>query len=103
MREMSASNMLLSTIVTVPQTKFTLKCLLNSLLYFIGLLVTINERQYLVWFIFINPLGPRILLKHAPLFPGFLANFDRFYLLCSKICRKNYSILTITSCVYFEE
>ena len=26
----------------------------------------------------VNPLGPRILLKHAPLFPGFLANFERF-------------------------
>ena len=34
--------------------------------------------------IMINPLGPRILLKHAPLFPGFLANFERFYLLVFK-------------------
>ena len=34
-REMLASNiMLLSTIVTVSQIKFTLICLLNSLLYF---------------------------------------------------------------------
>ena len=35
--------MLLSTIVTVSQIKFTLKCLLNSLPYFIGLLVIRNE------------------------------------------------------------
>ena len=50
--EMSASNvMLLSTIVTVSQIKFTLKCLLISLLYFIDFLVIINEQQYLVWFI----------------------------------------------------
>ena len=53
--ETSPSNMtLLSTIVTVSQIK--LDCLLNSLLYFIGLLVTRNERQYLVWFIFIKLL-----------------------------------------------
>ena len=32
----------------------------------------------------INPLGPRILLKHATMFPGFLANFERFYLLVFK-------------------
>ena len=32
----------------------------------------------------INPLGPRILLKHAPLFPGFLANLERLYLLVFK-------------------
>ena len=37
-REMS-NIMLFSTIVTVSQIKFTLKCLLNSLFYFIGLLV----------------------------------------------------------------
>ena len=29
-------------------------------------------------------IGPRILLKHAFLFPGFLANFERFYLFVSK-------------------
>ena len=32
----------------------------------------------------VNPLGPRILLKHATMFPGFLANFERFYLLVLK-------------------
>ena len=31
-----------------------------------------------------NPIGPRILLKHALLFPGFLANFERFYLFVLK-------------------
>ena len=45
---------MLISIVTVSQIKFTLKCFLNSLLYFIDPLVIINERQYLVWFIFIN-------------------------------------------------
>ena len=56
-RETSASNiMFLSTIVTVSQIKFTLKCLLNSLLCFIGLLVIRNEQQYLVLFIFIKLL-----------------------------------------------
>ena len=55
--ETSASNiMLLSTIVTVSQMKFIFKCLLNSLVYFIGLLVIRNERHYLVWFIFIELL-----------------------------------------------
>ena len=29
-------------------------------------------------FVKLNPLGPRILLKHATMFPGFLANFERF-------------------------
>ena len=29
----------------------------------------------------INPIGPR---KHAFLFPGFLENFERFYLFVSK-------------------
>ena len=33
---------------------------------------------------FINPIGPRILLKHALLFPGFLTNFERFYLFVLK-------------------
>ena len=56
-RKTSASNiMLLSTIVTVSQIKFTLKCLINSLLYLIGLLVLRNKRQYVVWFIFIKLL-----------------------------------------------
>ena len=32
----------------------------------------------------INPIGPRILLKHAFLFPGFLANFERYYLFVLK-------------------
>ena len=27
----------------------------------------------------VNPLGPRILLKHALLFPGFMAFLERFY------------------------
>ena len=27
----------------------------------------------------VNPLGHRILLKHALLFPGFMAFFERFY------------------------
>ena len=53
--------------------------------------------------VYFNPLGPRILLKHATMFLGFLANFERFYLLVLKKSRKNYSILIITSCVYFEE
>ena len=43
--------MFLSTIVAVSQIKFTLKCLLNSLLYCIGLLIIRNGRQYLAWFI----------------------------------------------------
>ena len=48
----------------------------------------------------INPIGPRILLKHAFLFPGFLANFEQFHLFALKNSyQKNYSILTITSCV----
>ena len=56
-RETLTSNIiLLSTIVTVSQIKFALKCLLNSLLYFIGLLVIRNEQQYLIWFIFIKLL-----------------------------------------------
>ena len=29
--------------------------------------------------IMFNPIGPRILLKHTLLFPGFLANVERFY------------------------
>ena len=65
-----------------------------------------NERIYALFtvrHIMLNPLGPRILLNYAPLFPGFLANSSDFASLCSKICRKNYSILTITSWVYFEE
>ena len=32
----------------------------------------------------VNPLGPRILFKHATMFPGFLANFERFYFLVFK-------------------
>ena len=32
----------------------------------------------------VNPIGPRILLKYAFLFPGFLANFERFYLFVLK-------------------
>ena len=48
--------MLFSIIVTVSQIKFTLKCLLNSLHYFIGLLVIRNEQQYLVCFVFIKLL-----------------------------------------------
>ena len=56
-RKTSASNiMVISAIVTVSQIKFTLKCFLNSLLYFIGLLGVKNERQYLVWYIFITLL-----------------------------------------------
>ena len=46
--ETSVSNIiLLPTIVTVSIIKFTLKCLLYSLLYFIGLLV-IRNKQY-IW------------------------------------------------------
>ena len=37
--------------------------------------------QHTAW---VNTLGPRILLKHATMFPGFLANFERFYLLVFK-------------------
>ena len=37
---------LISTIVIVSQIKFTLKCLLNSLLYFIGMLVIIYLLNY---------------------------------------------------------
>ena len=40
--ETLTSNMLFSKIVTVSQIKFTLKCLLNSLHHFIGLLVIRN-------------------------------------------------------------
>ena len=51
-----------------------------------------------------DPLGTRILLKHVPLFPGFLAIFFVILPSCvQKSVEKNYSILTITSCVYFEE
>ena len=35
------------------RNKLILKCILNSLLYFTGLVFIRNERQYLVWFIFI--------------------------------------------------
>ena len=53
--ETLASNMMLiSTIVTVSQIKFTFKRLLNSLLYFIGLIVIRNEQQYLARFMFIK-------------------------------------------------
>ena len=56
-RELSVSDiMFFSTIVTVLQTKFILKCLFNSLVYFIGLQVIRNEGQYLIWFIFIKLL-----------------------------------------------
>ena len=57
---------------------------------------------YYSWIV-INPLGPRILLKHATMFPEFLPNFEQFYLVFKNLYKKNYSILTITSCVYFEE
>ena len=33
---------------------------------------------------YFNPIGPRIVLKYALLFPGFLANFERFYLFVLK-------------------
>ena len=41
----------------------------------------INISQYTLDRGVFNPIGPRILIKHAFLFPGFLANFEQFYLL----------------------
>ena len=37
----------------------------------------------------VNPLGPRILLKHALLFPGFMAFLERFYFCVKKSVEKN--------------
>ena len=48
-------------------------------------------------------LGPRILLKHALLFSGFMEFVERFYFCVKKSVEKIYSILLIKRCVYFEE
>ena len=59
----------------------------NCLVLIMGgfLKVTMNsDNGWHVTMIFFNAIGPRILLKHAFLFPGFLANFERFYLFVSK-------------------
>ena len=52
--------------------------------------------------IFINPLGPRILLKHALMFPGFLAIFERFYLyVLKRSVEKNlFNIVNYKLCLF---
>ena len=54
--------------------------------------------------VFINPLGPRIFIKTCHHIPRISGKFLAILPLCvQKSVEKNYSILTITSCVYFEE
>ena len=62
-----------------------IKC--NNLYRILGMLFSkrVHFRvQYFIFKVDINPIGPRILLKHAFLSPGFLANFEQFHLFAFK-------------------
>ena len=73
--------------------------LINMIYHVISGQVLISQYQYLkstkhlvytfYFDILLNPLGPRILLKHALLFPGFMAFFERFYFCVKRSVEKN--------------
>ena len=63
-----------------------------------------SKINYLVIIGYFNPLGLRIFIKTCQHVPRISGKFRAILHPCvKKSVEKNYSILTITSCVYFED